>query len=110
MAASVDQGCLHTFEEAKTSKTLELLSITEFNCEICEGVGHEYWECPTKKRLDAFAKNNGDSALWGAYKYHKYYKHFNPETRKLHQQLSGKFAGQKRVFKEAFPGSSGSSR
>ena len=45
-----------------------------FKCEVCEGKLHEPLECPTKKRLDAYAKANGDNANWGTWKWLTYYK------------------------------------
>ena len=46
-----------------------------FVCPVCQGTGHEFYECPTKKRLDAHAKKINDT-LWGSWKYEKYYKVF----------------------------------
>ena len=61
------------------STTAQLLFNTQNFCEVCEGKGHEYFECPTKKRLDAIAKTNGDRLNWGAWKYKKYYKAFTKD-------------------------------
>ena len=86
---------------AQASKTAQLLSNTNWRCEVCEGRGHEYWECPTKKRLDAFATKNGESALWGSWKYHKYYHAISADDRKLHKELASAAAGRKRLHKQA---------
>lgn len=59
---------------------------------MCGGRGHEYYECPTKKKLDEYAKKNGDSALWGAWKWHKYYKNLSKEDREIHLDLAKKAA------------------
>ena len=58
---------------AASSTTHARLVSTDWKCQVCEGKGHEYFECPTKKKLDAFAKANQDSANWGQWKYEKYY-------------------------------------
>ena len=50
------------------SKTANLLKTTLFRCEVCDGVGHEFFECPTKRKLDAWATKNGDSWEWGKWK------------------------------------------
>ena len=45
-----------------------------FQCKVCKGFLHEWWECPTRWKLDKFAKKNGDAANWGNWKYFEYYK------------------------------------
>ena len=87
--------CSVNFEDAKKhSKTYQLLNSTVFTCDICVGKGHEYFECPTKKKLDKFARKNGDSVYWGAYKFHAYYKNLNQKTREIHGELAKKLASK----------------
>ena len=48
------------------SKTAALLAVRDIQiCDVCDGKGHAYYECSTKKKLDAFAKANDDVADWG---------------------------------------------
>lgn len=68
---------------SSSSKTATLLAATKFRCEVCQGLGHEYYECPTKRKLDKWAKNNGDSANWGQWKYEKYYSNLSEEKREF---------------------------
>ena len=43
-------------------------------CQICEGFAHEWFECPTKRKLDYRArKNPKDKEQWGEWKYKKYW-------------------------------------
>ena len=43
-------------------------------CQVCNGVGHNYLVCPTRKRLDNWAEKNNDKLHWGAWKWDTYYK------------------------------------
>ena len=72
----------------ESSKTWQIFTATNFRCEMCEGIGHMYYECPTKKRLDSFAKNNGESYIWGVIKYHRYYHRYSAEQREAHRKAA----------------------
>ena len=71
-------------EQANSCRTAQLFQATKWKCEVCLGFGHEYWECPTKKKLDAYAAKNGEAHIWGCWKYYRYYKDIDTETRKKH--------------------------
>ena len=62
-------------DKCQTYSLLDEMRTDGFICQVCQGSGHEFYECPTKKRLDAYAKKMNDS-LWGNWKYIKYYKAF----------------------------------
>ena len=66
-----------------SSKTKALLLKTihdgDFICPVCRGHGHYYYQCPTKKTLDKYAKANDDSHHWGAWKWQTYYSALTPE-------------------------------
>ena len=70
------------------SKTWVFFKSSTYNCEVCEGKAHEYWECPTKKRLDKWARKNGDSFMWGKVKYGLYYHLLSEEERERHKKLA----------------------
>ena len=108
MASMANASALYNQEAAANCGTAKMLENTNWFCEVCGGRGHEYWECPTKKRCDAFAAKNGESAIWGAWKYHKYYCHLTAEERKLHKELASAAAGRKRLYKQAFKASDAS--
>ena len=99
---AANESSTPSIREASVGKypTAQQLAQCQWDCEVCGGKGHEYWECPTKRRLDKFAKNNGDSVAWGAWKYYKYYKNFTAEQRKLHGELALKESRGKRTFKQ----------
>ena len=69
--------------DGNSSLTGKLLkaTITEgtYICPVCSGWGHDYFECGTKKKLDGWAKSNGDSANWGNWKWQTYYDKIAPE-------------------------------
>ncbi len=67
--------------EWQQSKTYLYANEIKFKCEVCGGVGHEFFECPTKRKLDTFAKHNGDALLWGQWKYQKYYKNVTDDQK-----------------------------
>ena len=93
--SSLGSGEATEIGDPNSSSTADLLKNTTHKCEVCGGKGHEYFECPTKKRLDAIAKNNGDRLNWGAWKYHTYYKSFTKEQRAAHSKLGKRKYGQK---------------
>lgn len=74
-----------TKEEAMRCKTAMLLDQTVYTCEVCGGRGHSYYECPTKRKLDHFAKANGESFIWGSWKWHAYYHKFTEEEIAAHK-------------------------
>ena len=53
-----------------------ILGADHYVCQVCNGALHQFYECPTKKKLDQFAKDNNDVANWGQWKYDNYYKAF----------------------------------
>ena len=63
----------------------------KYICPICRGWGHDYFECGTKKKLDAWAKSNGDSANWGNWKWVTYYSNIDPEQRERDCKAAWKF-------------------
>ena len=48
-------------------------ALWEQGCETCGGYGHEHDKCPSRKAVDAAAKANGVSWVWGAVKGACYY-------------------------------------
>ena len=47
-------------------------------CQICQGYAHEWYECPTKRKLDYRARRHEAwKNAWGQWKYNKYWKHLN---------------------------------
>ena len=71
---------------------------------------HEFFECPSKKKLDQFAKDNGDSHHWGQWKWEKYYRDFyeslgdtEAERKKQAQAINkSPTIGKKRLSEDAF--------
>lgn len=61
-----------------------------FCCPVCRGIGHEYWQCPTKKTLDKWAAKNNDVANWGQWKYDTYYGMIDEVTRQKHKMMAKK--------------------
>ena len=58
------------------STTFQRLENTVFRCDVCLGRGHEFWECGSKRRLDKWAKANGDQKNWGKVKYNTYFRFY----------------------------------
>ena len=72
---------------ADNSTTAKLLDEADIEmCKVCGGKGHVYWECATKRKLDAFAKANNDTANWGAWKWKEYYKDLSERERDENRQ------------------------
>jgi len=71
-------------DEHNACKTWHLMSATNFKCECCKGFGHEYFECPFKKKLDKFARSIGETKLWGSVKWNLWYGNLSEEKKKLH--------------------------
>ena len=57
----------------------ECLDKMQTKCQICKGIGHEFFECPTKRKCDKWSVKNNDAVQWGSWKYHSYYKYFDAE-------------------------------
>ena len=74
----------------------KLLAETKWRCEVCEGKGHRYFQCPTKTWLDNYAKKIGDTANWGQWKFEKYYKDFDEATKKKDKVAARKCVATKR--------------
>ena len=77
---------------SKDSTTLALLKATIFKCPVCEGKGHEFWECPTKRTLDSWAKAHNDQQHWGQWKYERYYSAFGDSQKERFRELGKKNA------------------
>jgi hypothetical protein len=64
-------GKMGIAEESTTAKLLQDPDL--MICQVCTGKGHDYRECGTKKRLDAWAREHDDVGNWGQWKYDTYY-------------------------------------
>ena len=76
--------------DSAKSTTHALLLKTTWTCPVCKGVGHEFWECATKKSLDKWAKAHNDQHNWGQWKYITYYSGLDEAGRKRVRELSKK--------------------
>ena len=67
-----------------------------FKCEVCGGIGHRYFQCPTKEWLDKHAKRCGDVSNWGQWKYEHYYKDIDDVNKEKDKKEARKFAAARR--------------
>ena len=86
-------GPKHIFPagDATKSTTAEYLKKMKGNnyykCQVCDGYGHYFYECPTKKKLDKAARDNNDKYNWGAWKSVTYFKDLTPMQKELSKTL-----------------------
>ena len=65
---------------------METSTTKYYECEVCRGALHEWSECPTKKKLDKFARDNDDVANWGDWKFKNYYHKVKAEREAKQEQ------------------------
>ena len=63
---------------------------------------HEFFECPTKRKLDAYARKNNDTATWGKFKWLAYYHKYDNIQRENIRSLAAKNAPGN-YYKKKFP-------
>ena len=73
-------------------KTYAYLHRTKVRCQVCLGLMHEFFECPTKRKLDYWAKNNNDKDAWGNWKFTTYYHKYDEVEKENIRALARKFA------------------
>ena len=63
-------------DQHKSTTVIEMKRIIDLKidpCQMCAGFGHPYYLCPTKKRLDTWARSNQDVNDWADFKYKNYW-------------------------------------
>ena len=73
-------------------------------CQVCKGYMHEFFECPTKRKCDEYAKKNNDQNGWGQWKWVTYYHKYDDVQKDAIRSLSRKWApkSQKKYYNKKF--------